>query len=92
MKQMIVKYPLVMMVAFLLVVSCNKKETVTAAAENPEVVMPASDSLLHNDSTDLSYDSATVKTAVGVKDEEQNAVKDEKADAEKLKKDEEHEK
>ncbi|MDQ0476780.1 MULTISPECIES: hypothetical protein [Chryseobacterium] len=92
MKPMIVKYPLAMMAAFLLVVSCKKKETESTATENPEVVMPTSDSLLHNDSTDLSYDSATVKTAVGVKDEEQNAVKDEKEDAEKLKKDEQHEK
>ncbi|WP_373707351.1 hypothetical protein [Kaistella sp.] len=51
--------------------------------------MTTPDPLLENDSTNLSYDSATVKTAVGVQDEEQNAIKAEKADAEKLNKDKE---
>ncbi|QOW11180.1 hypothetical protein Q73A0000_12835 [Kaistella flava (ex Peng et al. 2021)] len=92
MKQMIIKYSLAIVAAFLIVTSCNKKETATTEVANPEVVMPISDSLVHSDSTNLGYDSATVKTAVDVKDEEQNAINDEKADAEKLKKDEQHEK
>lgn len=89
---MIIKYSLAITVAFLVVTACNKKETETTQTENSEEVMPSSDSLVHSDSTNLGYDSATVKTAVGVKDEEQNAIKDEKADAEKLKNDEEHKK
>ena len=57
--------------------------------DNTEVILPTSDSLLMSDSTNLGYDSATVKTAVGVQDEVRNAIEDEKADAAKMKKDEE---
>ena len=92
MKQMIIKYSLAVAATFLVVTSCNKKETETTEIENPEVVLPTSDPLLAQDSTNLGYDSATVKTAVGVHDEEQNAIKDEKKDAEKLKEDREREK
>ena len=92
MKQMIIKYSLAVAATFLVVTSCNKKETETTEIENPEVVLPTSDPLLEQDSTNLGYDSATVKTAVGVHDEEQNAIKDEKKDAEKLKEDREREK
>lgn len=91
MKHKIITYPLAVTATFLLINSCNKKETETTKMENPEVVLPTTDPLIKADSTNLSYDSATVKTAVGVQDEEHNAIKDEKADAEKLKKDiEEH--
>ena len=89
MKPKIIKYSLAITAAFLLVTSCKKKETETKAIENSEVVSPTSDPIIQNDSTNLSYDSATAKTAVGVQDEEQNALKQEKADAEKLKMDRE---
>lgn len=92
MKQKFFNYSLAIAAMFLVVTSCNKKETETTAIENPEVVLPTSDSLLEHDSTNLRYDSATVKTAVNVHDEEQNAIKDEKADAEKLKADQEENK
>jgi len=91
MKQLIVKSVLIA-ATVIFVTSCNKKETATAEIQNPEVMVQTSDSLVHNDSINLGYDSATVNTAVDVKDEEHNAIKDEKADAEKLKKDEQHEK
>lgn len=92
MKQNMIKYWLAVAAMFIIVTSCSKKETETTEIENPEVVLPTSDSLTKSDSTNLSYDSATVKTAVGVKDEEQNAMKDEKEDAEKMKKDEQEKK
>ena len=88
MKHNIIKSSVAIAATFLIVTACNKKETETTEIDNPEVILPTSDPLIQNDSTNLSYDSATVKTAVGVKDEEKNAIKDEKADAEKLKKDE----
>lgn len=89
MKQKMIKYSVAIVATFLVFTACNKKETETTQMENPEVILPTSDSLLATDSANLGYDSATVKTAVGVKDEELNALKDEKADAVKLKKDEE---
>ena len=92
MKHNIIKFSLAVAATFFMVTSCSKKETETTEIENPEVALPTSDSLTRSDSTNLSYDSATVKTAVGVKDEEQNAMKDEKEDAEKMKKDEQEKK
>lgn len=92
MKHNIIKSSVAIAATFLIVTACNKKETETTEIDNPEVILPTSDPLIQSDSTNLSYDSATVKTAVGVKDEEQNAIKDEKADAEKLKKDEQEKK
>ena len=89
MKQKMINYLVAISAAFLFVISCNKKEIETTEMDNPQVVLPTSDSLLVNDSTNLSYDSATVKTAVGVQDEEQNAIKKEKVAAEKLKADQE---
>ena len=89
MKHQIINYALAITSTVLMVISCRKNETETPQMDNPEVVVPTPDPLLENDSTNLSYDSATVKTAVGVQDEEQNAIKAEKADAEKLNKDKE---
>lgn len=91
MKQMTIKHSTAIAAVFLIAISCSKKENETTTDANSETVM-ALDSLVHSDSTNLSYDSATVKTAVGVKDEEQNAIKEEKKDAEKMKKDENHQK
>lgn len=85
---MLIKYPVAAAAVFLCVVSCTKKETVTAEPVTTEVTAPAGDPLLEADSMRLSDDSATVKTAVGVQDEEQNALKSEKTAAEKLKEDE----
>ena len=89
MKHQIINYALAITATVLMIISCSKNETVTPQMDNPEVVVTTPDPLLENDSTNLSYDSATVKTAVGVQDEEQNAIKAEKADAEKLNKDKE---
>lgn len=89
MKQKMINYSVAISAAFLFVISCNKKEIETTEMDNPQGVLSTSDSLLVNDSTNLSYDSATVKTAVGVQDEEQNAIKKEKVAAEKLKADQE---
>ena len=89
MKQKMIMYSVAVAATILVITACNKKETETTQMDNPEVILPTSDSLVATDSTNLGYDSATVKTAVGVKDEELNAVKNEKTDAVKLKKDEE---
>ena len=89
MKHQIINYVLVITATVLIITSCSKNETEAPQMDNPEVVLPTPDPLLENDSTNLSYDSATVKTAVGVQDEEQNAIKAEKAAAEKLNKDKE---
>lgn len=89
MKHQIINYALAITSTVLMIISCSKNETQTPQMDIPEVVVPTPDPLLENDSTNLSYDSATVKTAVGVQDEEQNAIKAEKADAEKLNKDKE---
>ncbi|KIA90065.1 hypothetical protein [Kaistella jeonii] len=89
MKTKLIQYSLVIAAAFFVANSCNKKETETTKNDNAELVIAPSDSLIVNDSTILSDDSATVKTAVGVQDEEQNAIKKEKSEAEKLKEDKE---
>ena len=73
--------------AFFVVNSFNIKETISN--DNSGVVSAPSDSLIANDSEIPSDDSATVKTAVGVQDEEQNAIKKEKSEAEKLSEDKE---
>ena len=85
MKQKIIYCSVALAAVFFITNSCTKKETETTAIENPEVVLPASDSLIQSDAAILSDDSAKVKTAVGVQDEEQNAMNKENADAEKLK-------
>lgn len=90
MKNIRTKFSLVAAAIFLITISCNKKESETTKIENSETVSPVSDSLIESDATILGDDSATVKTAVGVQDEEQNAIKKEKAEAEKLKEDEAH--
>ena len=89
MKHKIINYSLAITAIVLMFTSCSKKESETKQLDHPEVVVPAADPVLENDATNLSYDSATVKTAVGVQDEEQNAIKAEKEAAEKLKKDKE---
>ncbi|GEM_PF-1376229 len=89
MKHQIINYALAITATVLMIISCSKNETVTPQMDNPEVVVTTPDPLLENDSTNLSYDSATVETAVGVQDEEQNAIEAEKADTEKLNKDKE---
>lgn len=89
MKNQIINYALAIIATVIMIISCSKNETETPQMDNPEVVVTTPDPLLEDDSTNLSYDSATVKTAVGVQDEEQNAIKAEKADAEKLNKDKE---
>lgn len=76
----------------LAVVSCNKKE---AAPEetSPVATENVSDSAqINQDKEVLSNDSATVKTAVGVKDEEANAKADEAAADKKLESDEKKDK
>ena len=89
MKHQIINYALAITATVLMIISCSKNETETPQMDNPEVLVTTPDPLLENDSTNLSYDSATVETAVGVQDEEQNAIKAEKAAAEKLNKDKE---
>lgn len=89
MKHQIINYALAITATVLMIISCSKNETETPQMDNPAVIVPTTNPLLENDSTNLSYDSATVETAVGVQDEEQNAIKAEKADAEKLNKDKE---
>ena len=89
MKHQITNYALAITATILMIISCSKNETETPQMDNPEVIVPTTNPLLENDSTNLSYDSATVETAVGVQDEEQNAIKAEKADTEKLNKDKE---
>ena len=89
MKNKVIQYSLAIAATFFIANSCNKKESETTQNDNTELVAAPSDSLVVNDSTILSDDSATVKTAVGVQDEEQNAIKKEKSEAEKLKEDKE---
>ena len=66
--------------------SCNKKEA--NPAETTTTENPADTAQINNDKEVLSNDSATVETAVGVKDEEANAKSDEKKADEKLESDE----
>ena len=87
MNKKLIQYSLAIVAALFVANSCNKKETTTN--DNSEVVIVPSDSLIADDSEILSDDSATVKTAVGVQDEEQNAIKKEKSEAEKLSEDKE---
>ena len=87
MNKKLIQYSLAIVAALFVANSCNKKETTTN--DNSEVVSAPSDSLIANDSEIPSDDSATVKTAVGVQDEEQNAIKKEKSEAEKLSEDKE---
>lgn len=87
MNKKLIQYSLAIVAALFVANSCNKKETTTN--DNSEVVTAPSDSLIADDSEILSDDSATVKTAVGVQDEEQNAIKKEKSEAEKLNEDKE---
>ena len=87
MNKKLIQYSLAIVAALFVANSCNKKETTTN--DNSEVVIVPSDSLIADDSEILSDDSATVKTAVGVQDEEQNAIKKEKSEAEKLNEDRE---
>ena len=87
MNKKLIQYSLAIVAALFVANSCNKKETTTN--DNSEVVTAPSDSLIADDSEILSDDSATVKTAVGVQDEEQNAIKKEKSEAEKLSEDKE---
>ncbi len=72
---------------FLLAISCSKKETSESANETETVLQTKGDSLVNEDAAVLRDDSATVKTAMGVEDEEQNAIKQEKKEAEKLEQD-----
>lgn len=87
MNKKLIQYSLAIVAALFVANSCNKKETTTN--DNSEVLSAPSDSLIANDSEILSDDSATIKTAVGVQDEEQNAIKKEKSEAEKLNEDKE---
>ncbi len=87
MKKNIFKYAVVLTTTFLLIASCTKTETDSTETNDVERVMTPTDSLLKRDSTNLSYDSATVKTAVGVQAEERNAIKQQKLHEEKLQKD-----
>ncbi|WP_226063655.1 hypothetical protein [Kaistella polysaccharea] len=87
MKTNIIKYSLVLTATILMLASCSKKETDVSA-----VVEPTTDPLIQQDSINLSYDSATVKTAVGLQDEEMNALENERKDAEKLKEDKQDQK
>lgn len=57
----------------------NQPDTDTIISQNP--------SQLAKDSAILRDDSATIKTAVGLKDEEANAIEQAKKDAQKLKED-----
>ncbi|WP_219729258.1 hypothetical protein [Kaistella palustris] len=80
--------PVVLASVFLCLVSCTKKENEKVEPVSTVANVSPHDSLLATDSMRLSDDSATVKTAVGVQDEEQNALQNEKTAAEKLKEDE----
>ena len=91
MKTKVIQYSLAIAGVFFIANSCSKKETETTKNDNAAVIAAPSDPLIVDDSTILSDDSATVKTAVGVQDEEKNAIKDEKSEAEKLKSDKEKE-
>lgn len=77
-----VKNSLVSAVFILLfTVSCAKKENTDVNRNSDSTTV---DSVVSQDSAVLQDDSATVQTAVGVQDEEQNALKQENAAAEKL--------
>ncbi|MCC6286447.1 MAG: hypothetical protein IT249_01050 [Chitinophagaceae bacterium] len=80
--------PTLFVVAMVSLSSCgsneNKAESTNAA---PDTVVNMNPTVQQRDSAVLSDDSATVKTVKDVKDEEANAIKKEKADAEKLKED-----
>lgn len=86
MKKLVFKYSLFIAAFFTIAVSCNKSNE-TTVIDKTKLNPPTSDSLIRSDSTNLTYDSATVKTAVGVQDEEQNAIKQEQLDGEKLQED-----
>ncbi len=70
----------------LVLFSCSKKEA--SSAEHSETLMSEDSEKISEDKEILSNDSATVETAVGVKDEEANAKVDEAKADEKLKNDE----
>lgn len=86
MKKNILNLALVAAMAFA-ITACTKKE---AAPEAAETSAPAADSSsqVQQDQEVLSNDSATVETAVGVKDEEANAKVQEQKEDQKLKQDE----
>lgn len=90
MKTKVIQYSLAVATAFFFINSCNKKETANGK-NDVAVVSAASDSVIVSDSTILSHDSATVETAVGVQDEEMNAIRKEKAAAQKLREDQRNE-
>ena len=89
MNKKLIQFSLAIFAALFIANSCNKKETETTKNDNSEIVSAPSDSLVATDSEILSDDSATVKTAVGVQDEEENAIKKEESEAEKLHEDKE---
>lgn len=85
MNKKLIQYSLAIVATLSVANFYNKKET--TIYDNSELVAAPSDSLIANDSIILSDYSATVKTAVGVQEEEQNAIKKEESDAEKLNED-----
>ncbi|MBS1621566.1 MAG: hypothetical protein JSS80_08035 [Bacteroidetes bacterium] len=76
---------LVMLIAAFAACNSNEKKADIATGDSS---LPMNPTMVQQDSTILSDDSATLKTAVGVKDEEQNAKKQILKESEKLKKDE----
>lgn len=66
---------------------CKSNSSSATDSTQVDTVINQNPTQLQQDSAVLSDDSATVKTAVGVQDEEQNAKEQVKKDAEKLKAD-----
>jgi len=72
-----------------LVFSCNNAtDSATNAISGGDTIINQNPTIVEKDSAVLKDDSATVQTAVGVKDEEKNAISQEAKEAQKLKADE----
>lgn len=67
--------------------SCSSSTGSNNNQSTGDTSIPLNPTQVQKDSAVLSDDSATIKTAVGNKDEEKSAMQQEKLDAEKLKDD-----
>ncbi|MBS1782384.1 MAG: hypothetical protein JSS78_04910 [Bacteroidetes bacterium] len=84
---MTTKFILVSLFSITTLAACGNSEKTDNGATSDTTVIE-NPTQVQKDSAVLVDDTATVQTAVGVKDEEKAAKNDEQRDAEKLKKDE----
>ncbi len=74
-------------IAIFIFAACSSNSGNNKTQGTGDTSIPLNPTQVQKDSAVLSDDSATIKTAVGNKDEEKSAAQQEKKDAEKLKED-----